>query len=51
MGAPPIGVLTTDFVFSHKVRNTFGVDTDADSAPTYSIFENETPRKYCVFEL
>lgn len=42
MPAPTIGILTQPYTFSFQVRNTFGASADADSVPTYSIFEHET---------
>lgn len=42
MPVPTIGLLTKAFSWSFDVRNTFGASADADSAPTYSIYEHET---------
>ena len=42
MTAPAIGLLTQSYVFSYQVRDTYGTAADADSVPTYSVYENET---------
>jgi len=42
MGAPALGVIEYDYVWSHQVRNSQGQAADADSAPTYAIYEQET---------
>ena len=42
MPVPSIGLLTRVFSWSFDVRDTYGASADADSAPTYSIFEHET---------
>ena len=41
MPAPAIGILTQLYSFSFQCRNTFGASDDADSAPTYAIYEHE----------
>lgn len=41
MAVPTLGMLTRAFDFSYQVRSAAGANTDADSAPTYSIFEHE----------
>lgn len=42
MPVPTIGLLTKSFSWSFDVRDTYGASADADSAPTYSIYEHET---------
>lgn len=41
MPVPAIGILTQLFSWSFEVRNTFGTSADADSVPTYAIYEHE----------
>ena len=42
MPVPVFGFLTKAYTWSFDVRNTFGVSADADSVPTYAIYEHET---------
>jgi uncharacterized phiE125 gp8 family phage protein len=42
MSIPTIGFLARAFTFSIQVKNSFNRDADADAAPTYAIYENET---------
>ena len=41
MAAPAIGILEYSYVWSIQTRNSQGANADADSAPTYSIYEHE----------
>lgn len=41
MAIPTLGLLTKVFDFAYQVRGAGGANTDADSPPTYSIFEHE----------
>ncbi len=41
MPAPAIGILSQLYSFSFQSRDTFGAGADADSAPTYKIYEHE----------
>ncbi len=42
MPVPVFGFLTLPFSFSIDIRNTYGASADADSVPTYAIYEHET---------
>ena len=42
MPVPAIGILTLPYVFSIQVRDSVGASADADSVPTYAIYEGET---------
>ncbi len=41
MPVPPIGILNKTFSWSFDVRDSFGFSADADSVPTYAIYEHE----------